>query len=142
MFHTMRHTMRVVSLAIGFLLFVVVIVHAAQGARDRQAVVGKPMLWLTQHAASGTSSVLGFNNSGEVEVQTVAVHNPSPTDTSDAQQVASSTAGDDLSNEKSDDVQQAQEGADAGDSDQQDEQTTESHSSSRHTDIRIEKHDE
>jgi hypothetical protein len=142
MFHTFRHTMRLITLAIGFLLFVLVAVHSAQSARDRQAVVGKPMLWLAQHAASGTASALGLNDSDEAEVQTVALHSPSPTDLSDAQQVEPSSTEDDQTSVASDDAQQAQEDADAGDSDQQDEQTTESHSSSRHTVVHIEKHDE
>lgn len=144
MFNTVRHTMRFITLAIGFLLFVLVAVHSAQDARDRQAVVGKPMLWLAQHAASGTASALGLNDSDQAEVQTVAVHNSSPSDTSDAQQIATANAGSDQPNETSDDEQQAEEDEDAaaGQSAQQDEQATESHSSSKHMVMHVEKHDE
>jgi hypothetical protein len=115
MFHTMRHTIRLVFLTIGFLLFVVMAVHSAETARDRQAVVGKPMLWQAQHTA--LSSLLGLNDAGQVQATAVAVHIPSPSNSSSPQQEVSVSTTPEQSNLTSHTASQNQEDEDDDDDD-------------------------
>ncbi|HET6925209.1 MAG TPA: hypothetical protein VFH39_05255 [Candidatus Saccharimonadales bacterium] len=80
MFQLSRQILRITVLTIGFILFVVVTVHSATQATNREAVVGKPSLFtISQLGASST--LAAANLSGPNSMAPDAVNVPQPAGT-------------------------------------------------------------
>jgi hypothetical protein len=93
--------MRFIFLSIGFLLFVTVTVHAAQGARDRRAVEGRHLIPTSQFASADLQGTTADAvNVAMTPVSAVIVDTPPATDAATA---PAHTHADDTAGPKTDD---------------------------------------